>query len=86
TVMEPKVSISLSCLDTSVRVTITDNGSGIKEAIAGDIFVPFFTTKPKGTGIGLSLSREIATRHGGMISLDTTSSTHLTTFVISLPI
>jgi two-component system, NtrC family, nitrogen regulation sensor histidine kinase NtrY len=48
-------------------ITVTDNGKGIDNEIAEDIFVPFFTTKKKGSGIGLSISRQIMRLHGGSI-------------------
>lgn len=46
-------------------IEVIDNGPGIEAAILEDIFVPFFTTKDKGTGIGLSLSKQIMHLHGG---------------------
>jgi nitrogen fixation/metabolism regulation signal transduction histidine kinase len=50
-----------------VEVIVTDEGPGI--ATASNLFVPFFTTKPNGTGIGLVLSRQIAEAHGGAVGL-----------------
>ena len=44
---------------------IEDSGSGIAKHVIEQIFVPFFTTKNKGSGIGLSLSRQIMIQHGG---------------------
>jgi C4-dicarboxylate-specific signal transduction histidine kinase len=44
-------------------IKISDNGKGITEAVAERIFIPFFTTKPRGSGIGLSLSRQIICLH-----------------------
>ncbi|MFT5515095.1 MAG: two-component system nitrogen regulation sensor histidine kinase NtrY [Rhodothermales bacterium] len=49
-------------------IRVEDNGHGIVEEAMGKIFVPFFTTKKEGSGIGLSLSREIMRQHGGSIS------------------
>jgi two-component system, NtrC family, nitrogen regulation sensor histidine kinase NtrY len=51
-----------------VWIQVSDNGSGISEEIRDRIFVPFFTTREKGSGIGLSLSRQIMRMHSGMIS------------------
>ncbi|MFH0881857.1 MAG: ATP-binding protein [bacterium] len=50
------------------RLSVQDNGPGISEDVFEKIFVPFFTTKPEGTGIGLSLSRQIVRLHKGMLS------------------
>jgi C4-dicarboxylate-specific signal transduction histidine kinase len=48
-------------------VTVTDNGAGIASGLLERIFDSFFTTKPKGLGVGLSVSREIVAAHGGRI-------------------
>ena len=50
-------------------IALSDNGPGIAPDQAGDIFLPFFTTKAKGTGVGLSLVRRIVTAHGGTITI-----------------
>jgi signal transduction histidine kinase len=50
-----------------VIVEVTDNGLGISKDMAERIFVPFFTTKPNGSGIGLSLSRQVMRAHRGSI-------------------
>ncbi len=49
-------------------IQVTDNGQGILKDVLDKIFIPFFTTKPKGSGIGLSLSRQIMRLHGGAIT------------------
>jgi nitrogen fixation/metabolism regulation signal transduction histidine kinase len=51
-------------------IQVFDNGSGISKDIIDEIFVPFFTTKDKGTGIGLSLSKQIIHLHGGSLSVN----------------
>lgn len=51
-------------------IDIEDNGTGIPAEILGEIFTPFFTTKPNGTGIGLSIARQIIHLHGGRLEVD----------------
>jgi nitrogen fixation/metabolism regulation signal transduction histidine kinase len=53
-------------------VKVIDNGKGIAEEVAERIFIPFFTTKPEGSGIGLSLSRQIIRMHKGTIGVIST--------------
>ena len=54
--------------DGYVQVRVEDDGPGL--ANPGNLFVPFFTTKPDGTGIGLVLCRQIAENHGGSLTLE----------------
>ncbi len=56
---------------TRTLIQVRDNGAGIEEEHINNIFVPFFTTKKEGTGIGLSLSRQIMRLHKGSISVKT---------------
>jgi signal transduction histidine kinase len=67
-----------------VRLSISDTGKGIPEAEREKIFQPFFTTKEKGTGLGLAFVREIVADHGGMLDIDSAVGRG-TTFVVSLP-
>ncbi|UCE24410.1 MAG: GHKL domain-containing protein [Candidatus Zixiibacteriota bacterium] len=59
-----------------VLVTVADNGPGIDESVKEKIFTPFFTTKKDGSGIGLSLSREIMRLHKGRISVQSAPGEH----------
>lgn len=70
-----------------VRISVTDNGTGVPPSIAERIFDPFFSTKEtgKGTGLGLSISYGIVAEHGGRLYLDTTY-TNGARFVFNLPV
>ncbi|TVQ17352.1 MAG: hypothetical protein EA361_02550 [Bacteroidetes bacterium] len=59
---------SKSLTGNTAEIVVADNGCGIPESIKDEIFVPFFTTKTEGSGIGLSYSRQILRAHGGSIS------------------
>ena len=74
-----KVEVSAS--DSEIRVK--DNGSGMSPDILEHALNPFFTTKPTGTGIGLSLCRQIILKHGGTITIDSQKGCG-TTFIIKL--
>jgi nitrogen fixation/metabolism regulation signal transduction histidine kinase len=63
-----RVNIGWARRNDTVLLTVTDEGPGL--ASAANLFVPFFTTKPQGSGIGLVLSRQIAEAHGGSLSLE----------------
>ena len=66
---EPLVEIESTLTDNHILVSISDNGSGIKNEHQNKVFEPFFTTKPigKGTGLGLSICHSIIERHQGRI-------------------
>lgn len=51
------------------QIEVADNGAGVPEALRQDIFLPFFTTKADGTGVGLSLARQVVLAHKGSISV-----------------
>jgi signal transduction histidine kinase len=53
-----------------LRLSVADTGPGLSEAAAGRLFTPFFSTKPTGTGLGLSLSRRVVQAHGGTLTAE----------------
>ena len=72
------------------ELRVTDNGPGVAEAMADDIFEAFFSTKPptEGKGLGLYISREIARYHKATLTISsepTIRSGRLNTFVLTLP-
>jgi two-component system nitrogen regulation sensor histidine kinase NtrY len=70
--------------DDRVLIELSDNGPGISQDIQPQVFIPFFTTKPAGTGIGLSIVRKIVLTNGGSISFTSEPGTG-TSFMIDLP-
>ncbi|PSL49074.1 histidine kinase/DNA gyrase B/HSP90-like ATPase [Chitinophaga niastensis] len=68
----PRATISMKLYLNSIQqicIEITDNGPGIDRDAMNKIFIPFFTTKKKGSGIGLSLSQQIIQMHGGQLKV-----------------
>ena len=65
---KPKINLSATIQDNHHKIEIADNGDGITEEILENIFVPFFSTRKSGTGIGLSISRQIMKLHKGTIA------------------
>lgn len=51
------------------EIEVGDNGAGVPKGLRQDIFLPFFTTRPEGTGVGLSLARQVVLAHRGAISV-----------------
>jgi nitrogen fixation/metabolism regulation signal transduction histidine kinase len=63
----PRIEVSCGYRDDDVAIRVADNGCGLPGKAAERIFVPLFTTKPGGSGIGLSLARQIASAHRGKL-------------------
>ena len=78
------IELEVTGSEKNVIFTISNDGSPIDERIAQNLFTPFFTTKPEGKGIGLTLIREILTRHSAEYSL-ATGADGITRFVITFP-
>jgi signal transduction histidine kinase len=81
---EARIGITAGYRGEAVAVGVSDTGRGIDAATFERIFVPLFTTKPGGSGIGLSLARQIAHAHGGTLEA-TSDSPHGATFTLVLP-
>jgi len=64
-VNNPLIKISCIVEQEKTLLIVSDNGKGIEEKIMNQIFIPFYTTKKNGSGIGLSLSKNIMKKHGG---------------------
>ena len=69
----------------AIIIDVSNNAGLIPDDIASHIFIPFFTTKPEGSGIGLSLSRQIMRVSGGSLSLHQDKAQGITTFRIIIP-
>ena len=69
----------------AIIIDVTNNAGLIPDDVASHIFIPFFTTKPEGSGIGLSLSRQIMRVSGGSLSLHQDKEENTTTFRIIIP-
>jgi two-component system, NtrC family, nitrogen regulation sensor histidine kinase NtrY len=63
----PQVTISWRAIPQAVVILIQDNGVGLSNP--SNLFVPFYTTKPGGSGIGLALARQICEAHGGLLQV-----------------
>lgn len=79
-----RIDLRASRVDNHLRLEVADNGKGIPEKELQEIFVPFFSTKKEGSGIGLSLSKQIVSLHGGTLKVASTPGEG-TTFYIQLP-
>jgi len=75
-----RITADLNSEDQTV-IFVTNNGTPIPLVKQEEIFVPFYTTKPNGTGIGLSLSKQIMVKHNGTLKL-VQSDEHVTVFAL----
>ena len=80
---EGVIQIMIEKKDEITRITISDNGSGIPKDRLDQIFVPFYTSRKKGTGIGLALVKQIVQLHDGTLEVDSVQG-EKTSFLIEL--
>jgi signal transduction histidine kinase len=81
---EPKIELTWKLNGRDFILTIDDNGPGLMNP--SNVFVPFYTTKPSGSGIGLVLSRQIAEAHGGSLELSNRAEQRGCRVTITLPL
>lgn len=81
--IHPQITLFLYQENNRIFLKVEDNGHGISDEIKGNIFIPYFTTRKDGSGIGLTLSKHILNAHQSFIILDRHSKN--TTFTISFP-
>ena len=80
-----KISLTAKKEEDTIIIQCTDNGYGIPEDQMSSIFEPFVTYKENGTGLGLSLAKQIVEAHGGKICAESTPGIN-TTFTVTLPV
>jgi signal transduction histidine kinase len=78
-----RIEVTAAHREHEAEIRIKDNGPGIPPEVLEKIFIPFYTTKPSGTGLGLALVHRIVTDHGGKVTV--VSGQEGTTFILSLP-
>ena len=79
-----QIDIVIKLGPAELSISVLDNGPGIPEQIRQHLFTPFYTSKAKGVGLGLSICKHIATAHGGSLTFDPPAS-GLTRFTLKLP-
>jgi signal transduction histidine kinase len=80
----PRATWPVTLASGAVEIRVADTGPGISTKVLKNLFIPFFTTKPKGTGLGLAISQRLVQNAGGTIDVQTSTGVG-TTFTIVLP-
>ncbi len=83
-VAAPRIDVTCRIHDGRISIEVADNGCGVPEEKRDEIFVPFFTTKAGGSGVGLSLARQIALSHRGTLELRSNQLAG-SVFILTLP-
>lgn len=81
-----RVAIDVTASPHILAIRVADNGPGVPDSIAANLFSAFATTKPKGSGTGLNLARQIVLAHGGDLQLQNDDTPDETVFVFTLPV
>ncbi len=79
-----ELKLEVAAEKNRVLLRVTDNGTGISEENKTKIFEPLFTTKPRGVGLGLVISKNLVEANGGSIEIEN-SDEYGTTFLVTLP-
>ncbi len=79
---EPAISLSAEAVDAKIIIKVADNGHGISEKLLNQVFIPFFSTRKTGSGIGVSLCKQIMLLHKGSIQIQSVYGKG-TTFVLT---
>jgi signal transduction histidine kinase len=79
------IEVAVTSADGACQITIADQGPGIAPEVLEKLFTPFFTTKARGTGLGLSTARRLVEAHGGTLAIES-PATGGTTATIRLPV
>lgn len=79
------VTVRVASAERGVRIEIEDNGPGVSDIVAANLFEPFVTTKQRGMGLGLALSRELIGAHGGTIDWERVGRHGGARFIIEIP-
>lgn len=82
--IKPVIKVNISELESRAVILVEDNGKGIEEEVLKKIFIPFFSTRDGGSGIGLSFSKFVIMQHGGRIKVESKIDKG-TKFAIDLP-
>jgi nitrogen fixation/metabolism regulation signal transduction histidine kinase len=83
-VAEPAIEMRCELRDARIAFDVIDNGTGLRDTGRDQILLPFYTTKPNGSGIGLSIARHVALAHGGQLDMSANESSGCT-FSLLLP-
>jgi two-component system sensor histidine kinase HydH len=79
-----EILVGARAVDGRLELSVADQGEGIPAAIRGEIFRPFFSTKNRGSGLGLSIVRKVVEAHGGDLRVESAVGRG-STFTVSLP-